>query len=112
MPRRSEFRFGYGQHARRRVTVRSLAIGTRKTLLEKAGKRRDDISSIVLVEKGEGQSNNNNNNELKFYFKSDAVLRIGAKLELLRDTFISVCKSCDALCADIYTGYGVYGGSE
>lgn len=52
-----------------------------KTLLEKAGKRRDDISSIVLVEKCEGQSNNNNNNnELKFYFKSDAVLRIGAKL--------------------------------
>ena len=51
-----------------------------KTLLEKAGKSRDDISSIVLVEKGEGQSNNNNNNELKFYFKSDAVLRIGAKL--------------------------------
>jgi predicted DCC family thiol-disulfide oxidoreductase YuxK len=50
-----------------------------KTLLEKAGKRRDDISSIVLVEKCEGQSNNNNN-ELKFYFKSDAVLRIGAKL--------------------------------
>ena len=50
-----------------------------KTLLEKAGKSRDDISSIVLVEKGEGQSNNNNN-ELKFYFKSDAILRIGAKL--------------------------------
>jgi len=49
-----------------------------KVLLERAGKKPDDISSIVLVE-CEGQSNNNDK-ELKFYFKSEAVLRIGAKL--------------------------------
>jgi predicted DCC family thiol-disulfide oxidoreductase YuxK len=49
-----------------------------KVLLERAGKKPDDISSIVLVE-CEGQSNNNYK-ELKFYFKSEAVLRIGAKL--------------------------------
>ena len=49
-----------------------------KVVLERAGKKPDDISSIVLVE-CEGQSNNNDK-ELKFYFKSEAVLRIGAKL--------------------------------
>jgi len=49
-----------------------------RVLLERAGKKPDDISSIVLVE-CEGQSNNNDK-ELKFYFKSEAVLRIGAKL--------------------------------
>ena len=53
-----------------------------KSLLDRAGKRPDDISSIVLVEceQNSGEANNKENKKLKFYFKSEAVLRIGAKL--------------------------------
>ena len=45
-----------------------------RELLERAGRSRDDMSTIVLVEKPSSSS------EMKFYFKSDAVLRIGTYL--------------------------------